>query len=195
MTLITSPQFDAKAAVNRIWWLTALRGAFSIALGLTAMFWPQITVSALFMIFGIFTIIDGVIALGIGLFGGRSAWGWSVFQGITGIVIGVLVLRYPQTVAALIVIIFAIWALVIGLIQVVLALRLRTADGGNWAWVLISGLIITGLGLYFLINPDTGAAVLAMVIGIVAVLGGVVLVFGAVQLRRHRDELVTLLES
>lgn len=191
MTILNTPAQDAEAAYQRLWWLTLTRGIFAIVLGLAAMFWPNITISVLFMLFGFFTIVDGVIALGIGLFGGRSAWGWTAFQGLLGIVVGVLVLRYPQTVANLVVVIIALWALAMGLFQIVISMRLR--DTNNWIWVLISGLITTALGIYFLINPDTGTKVLAIVLGIFALLTGVVLVFGAFKLKKYQSELVSLL--
>ncbi|HOC13331.1 MAG TPA: DUF308 domain-containing protein [Propionicimonas sp.] len=191
MSLIEPVSVAPEELVKRLWWLTLTRGIFAIALGLFALFVPGWTVSALFMLFGVFTLADGIVALGIGIFAPRTVWGSSVFQGIAGIVIGLLVLRYPQTVAAIVVVIFAIWALVIGLFQIVLAFRLR-ANGGHWLWVLVSGLVTAFLGIYFLVNPDTGVAVLAITIGIFALIAGAVLIFGAVQVRRFHDELKVL---
>lgn len=192
MTVIRTESSDQDGRTSNLWVLMLVRGIIAIALGATALFWPEITISVLFMIFGIFIIIDGVVALGIALFARRTAWGGSVFQGIAGIVIGVLVLRFPETAAALIVVLLALWALVIGLFQVVLALRLRGAGAGSWIWALVSGLVTTLLGLYLLINPQIGAQLLAMALGAFAILSGAVLVFGAFQLRRHRGEVVTV---
>lgn len=193
MTIVVTPA-AAGEQVRRLWWFTLTRGIFSLALGLAALFWPNLTVSALFALFGVFTIIDGLIALGIGLFGPQGPWGASIFQGIAGLVIGILVLRFPQTVAAFVVVLLALWALVIGLFQVALAFRLR-GTGRHWWWVLASGVITALLGLYFLINPATGVQVLAVTIGIFALLGGAVLVFGAFQIRQQQSELVRLLSE
>ncbi len=173
--------------------MTLLRGIVTLAMGLTALFWPSITISVLFGLFGFFAIVDGVIALVTGLFFRRSAWGWTVFQGIAGIVIGVLALRYPATVAAVIVIFFAFWALVVGLFQVATAFGLRGLGQRSWGWVLTSGLLTALLGLYFLINPDTGARFMAVTIGFFALIAGAVLVYGAIQLRRAKPELAALL--
>lgn len=182
-----------ESLANRLWWLTLLRGLVSVALGVLAIFWPGLTVSALFMLFGFFSILDGVIALGTGLIFRRTAWGWQVFQGITGIVIGVLALRYPQTLAAVIVIFFAMWALIIGLIGVATAFQLRSIGQRSWVWTLVWAIVTALLGLYFLVNPDTGAAFLAVTIGVFALIGGAVLVFGAIQLRRAKDDLIALM--
>ncbi len=184
-----------EALLNRLWWLTLTRGVVTLLLGLIALFWPALTVSALFVLFGFFSLVDGVIALGTGLVFRRTAWGWEVFQGIAGIVIGLLILRFPQTAAAVVVIFFAFWALVIGLFQVATAFRLRGEKQGSWGWVLASGVLTSALGLYFLVNPDTGAKVLAIVIGVFAVLGGLILIYGGLQLRRTISELAAQLSE
>ena len=182
-----------EALINRLWWLTLLRGIVTIVLGLAALLWPSLTIASLFGLFGVFSIIDGVIAIGTGLASRSSAWGWTVFQGIAGIVIGVLALRFPQTLAAVIVIFFAFWALVVGLFQVATAFGLRVVRQRSWGWVLVSGILTSALGLYFLVNPDTRAPFLAVTIGWFALLAGGVLVFGAFQLRRAKPEIAALL--
>ena len=184
MTIIASNSPELTEQVKRLWWLTLIRGIVTLGLGLAALFWPDLTVSALLWVFGIFSIVDGLIALGIGLFGRRGGWSGSIFQGIAGLVIGILLLRFPQTVAAVVVVLLALWALVIGLFQTALAFRLRATGTRTWWWVLASGLVTALFGLYFLINPATGVQVLAVTIGIFAALAGVVLVFGAFQLRK-----------
>ena len=184
---------NPEALIGRLWWLTLARGVVLLALGLVALFWPALTVSALFVLFGFFSILDGVIALGTGIVFRGTAWGWTVFQGIIGLVVGALVLRYPQTAAAVVVIFFAFWALAIGLFQVATAFRLRGLGQASWGWVLASGLLTSLLGLYFMVNPDSGATFLALTIGVFAIAAGAVLVYGAVQLRRARTELAALL--
>ena len=118
--------------------------------------------------------------------------GWTVFQGTAGIVIGVLVLRFLQALGAVIVIFFAFWALVVGLFQVATAFGLRAIGQRSWGWVLGWGILTSALGVYFLINPDTGATFLAVTIGWFALVAGGVVMFGAFQLRRAKSELAAL---
>ena len=182
-----------EALINRLWWLTLLRGVLTLALGLGALLLPAMTVALLFALFGFFSLLDGVVAVGTGLVFRRTAWGWTVFQGVAGIVIGLLALRYPQTLAAVIVIFFAFWALVIGLFQVATAFGLRGLGQPSWGWVLVSGALTSLLGLYFLINPDVGGIFLVVTVGWFALVAGAVLVYGAFQLRRAKPELAALL--
>lgn len=189
MMTTTSPE----TVVRRLWWLTLLRGLLSIALGLFAIFTPGVTLQAFFMVFGVFSIIDGVVALGSGIVFRGTSWGWTVFEGIAGILIGFIALVHPQTVGAIIVIFLAMWALVIGLFQVAIAWQLRGSGQRSWLWVLIAGVVTALLGVYFLVNPEVGAAFLTVTVGIFVLVAGIVLVYGAIQLRRNREELLQLL--
>jgi uncharacterized membrane protein HdeD (DUF308 family) len=182
-----------EAVVQRLWWLNLVRGVVSIALGLFAIFSPGLSIQAFFTVFGVFSILDGLLALGTGIFFRGTSWGWTLFQGGAGLLIGLLAVLRPQTIAAVIVVFLAMWALVIGLFQVAIALQLRSSAQGSWLWVVTSGAITSLLGLYFLVNPDTGAAFLAVTVGIFVLASGIVHVYGAVQLRRNRDELLQLL--
>lgn len=178
---------------KRLWWLTLLRGVISVALGLVAIFSPGLTAQGFFMLFGVFSIIDGVVALGTGIVFRGTSWGWTVFQGSAGVVIGFIALLRPNLVAAVIVVFLAMWALVIGLFQVALAWQLRGQGQRSWLWVVISGGATALLGVYFLVNPEVGAAFLTMTVGIFVLVIGVVMVFGALQLRRRPEDLLALM--
>lgn len=184
---------NPEALIRRLWWLTLARGVVMLALGLAALFWPAMTISALFILFGFFSILDGVIALGTGIVFRDTAWGWSVFQGIIGLVVGALILRHPQIAAEIVVVFFAFWALAIGMFQVVIAFRLRGLGQASWGWVLASGALTSLLGLYFMVNPDSGTTFLAITIGVFALIEGAVMVYGAVQLRRAGSDLAEML--
>lgn len=180
---------NPQLVAQRLWWLTLLRGLIFLGLGLFAIFAPNLTTQAFFQVFGFFSILDGVVALITGLAARRTGWGWNLVQGIAGILIGLIALFRPQAVAAVIVIFLAMWALVIGLFQIAMSMQVRGNGLRSWIWMLISGIVTTGLGLYFLVNPDVGAAFLTITVGIFMLLTAAVLIFGAIQLRRSQKEL------
>ena len=188
MTL-TSPE----SVVRRLWWLTLLRGAFSVVLGLVAIFAPGLTVQAFFVVFGIFSISDGLVGLITGLVLRGTRWGWTVFQGVAGLAIGLVAVLWPNVAAAVVVIVLAFWALAIGLFQIALAWQLRDRGQRAWLWLLVSGGVTALLGLYFLVNPAVAAAFLTVTVGVFVLAAGLALVFAGLQLRSHRDEIRQLL--
>lgn len=175
---------------RRLWWLTLLRGLLFLTLGLVAIFNPHITTQAFFVVFGFFSIVDGIVALITGLAARRTGWGWTTVQGIAGILIGLIAVFRPQAVAAVIVIFLAMWSLVIGLFQVAMSFQVRSTGLRSWIWILVSGVLTTLLGLYFLVNPEVGAAFLTITVGVFMLAVALVLILGAFQLRSTQKEFV-----
>ena len=48
---------------KEIWWMILVRGIFGVIFGIIALVWPGITVVALVFVFGIYSIVDGVVTL------------------------------------------------------------------------------------------------------------------------------------
>ena len=54
---------ETAAAIKRIWWVPVVRGVFLLILGGFMLANPLWSVTALVWIFGIFAIIDGIVAI------------------------------------------------------------------------------------------------------------------------------------
>jgi uncharacterized membrane protein HdeD (DUF308 family) len=59
MTNLDPMRMGTRLARN--WWTVALRGAIAIIFGLAALFWPDITLTALIFIFAAFVLVSGVL--------------------------------------------------------------------------------------------------------------------------------------
>lgn len=180
---------------SRLWLSLLVRGVLAIVVGVVALAWPGVTLNVLLMLFGLFTLVDGLVAVAAGLVVRRSAWGWVVFQGLVGVVIGLLALRFPQTAAAVVVIFFAAWALLAGLIEAYAALRFRRAGSEHWGWLLASAVLTLAFGLFFLINPLVGAQAVVVVVGFFAIVLGLVFTIGALRVRKLGMGSVLVVES
>jgi uncharacterized membrane protein HdeD (DUF308 family) len=132
--------------------------------------------------------VTGILSI-VSLFVDRSQWGWKLFVGILGILAGLVVLRDPLwsaiLVPAVLVIILAIQALIVGVIQLVHAF-----SGGGFGVALLGVLNII-FGLILLFNPLLGVIALPIVLGIFALIGGIALFFGSFRLH-HRTPAVPL---
>ena len=58
---------------------------------------------------------------------GMQGRGWTIFMGLLSIVAGIVVLVYPAISLATLAIVLGFWLLVFGIMEIVLALRLRQA--------------------------------------------------------------------
>lgn len=167
------------------WWLLLLRGLAGIVFGILALLWPGLTVMALLIVFGVYAILDGILALITG-FRRRSMderwWAWAL-DGILSIAIGLMALFWPAATALAFVIWIAAWAIVAGGFRIYAAIRLRREIEGEWALAL-SGVLLVIWGVLIVLVPAAGLLSLAWLIGIFALLIGVTMLVLAFRLRR-----------
>jgi uncharacterized membrane protein HdeD (DUF308 family) len=108
--------------------LFALLGVLSLIIGLYALRHVLITLLALGLLLGIFWVVSGVIELFNALqhrtMGSR---GWTALMGVLSIVAGLILLAYPGLSLLTLAILLSVWLLVLGLMEITLALRLRSA--------------------------------------------------------------------
>jgi len=156
------------------WWLLMLRGIAAVAFGILAFIWPGITLLALTYLFAAYALIDGVFALGAAIFGhtgGMVPRWWLAVVGIIGILAGLIAFAWPGMTALLLLLLIASWAIVIGALEIVGAIRFRKEIEGEW-WLIISGLLSIAFGVILFVQPGSGALALIWVIGIYAILAG-----------------------
>jgi uncharacterized membrane protein HdeD (DUF308 family) len=170
------------------WWLLLLRGIAAIAFGLLAFFWPGLTLLALVFMWGIYAIADGILALwaAIASKGGEIAprW-WLAVVGIAGILAGALAFVWPGMTALILLMFIASWAIVIGVLQMWGAIRLRKEIEGEWLLGL-SGLLSVAFGVIMFVQPGAGALAVVWLIGWFAILAGCVYIALAFQLKKHK---------
>jgi uncharacterized membrane protein HdeD (DUF308 family) len=170
------------------WWLLLLRGIAAIAFGLLAFLWPGLTLLTLVFLWGIYAIADGILALwaAIASKGGEIAprW-WLAVVGIAGILAGTLAFVWPGMTALVLLMFIASWAIVIGVLQIWGAIRLRKEIEGEWLLAL-SGVLSVAFGVIMFAQPGAGALAVVWLIGWFAILAGCVYIGLAFQLKKHK---------
>ena len=172
-------------ALARNWWLILLRGICAILFGVLAFIWPGITLLTLALLYGIFALIEGGLALAAAIMGGAPAprW-WLAVAGLLGIAVGILTIMMPGMTAIFLVLFIAAWAIVSGIMQIVGAIRLRKEIDNEWMLVA-AGAISVAFGVLVALQPVLGALSLVFVIGAYAIIYGIALVALAFRLRGH----------
>ena len=170
------------------WWLLLLRGIAAIAFGLLAFSWPGLTLLTLVLMWGIYAIADGILALwaAIASKGGEIAprW-WLAVVGIAGILAGALAFVWPGMTALVLLMFIASWAIVIGVLQIWGAIRLRKEIEGEWLLGL-SGVLSVAFGVIMFAQPGAGALAVVWLIGWFAIVAGCVYIGLAFQLKKHK---------
>ena len=136
-------------------------------------------------------LVDGVVGIyrGITGRGGSDPWWVDILIGLAGIVVGIWAMLFPGLTAIGLMYFIAAWWLFTGLMEIILAIRLRREIDNEWMLGL-SGLLSVVLGVIFLLFPGDGAISLVWVIGAFAIVFGAMLVVLALRLRGLRDRML-----
>jgi uncharacterized membrane protein HdeD (DUF308 family) len=131
--------------------------------------------------------VDGVLALWEAVSGGGSEiaprW-WLAVVGIVGILAGLVTFFWPGMTALVLLLFIATWAIIIGMLQIWGAIRLRNEIQGEWLLILI-GLLSVVFGIPLIAQPGAGALALVWLIGWFAILEGCIFVALAFRLKSH----------
>jgi uncharacterized membrane protein HdeD (DUF308 family) len=116
---------DDETGATRV--LLALLGVLSFIVGLYALRHVLVTIVTLALLLGIFWIVNGAVEVFTALTHRRMAGrGWTVFMGLLSVVAGVVVLIYPGISLTTLAVVLGFWLLVFGIMEIVLAFRLRS---------------------------------------------------------------------
>jgi uncharacterized membrane protein HdeD (DUF308 family) len=172
------------------WWVLFLRGLCAIALGVTAIAWPGILLWALVILFGVFSLIDGIAAMVLGFKGEAdgTVWWTMVIMGLLAVAAGVIALAWPAITIVILLAIIAASAIVRGVFEIIAAVRLRKELDDEWILAL-SGLLSILFGGLILYRPDAGLVAIVLLIGAYMIAIGVLAIALSLRLRRLQHKL------
>jgi uncharacterized membrane protein HdeD (DUF308 family) len=163
-------------ALTRSSRLLALEGVAAIVFGIVVLIWPGITLVGLLALFGAFALVSGALVLAAGLnllAHRRDDWVPFVLGGLAGIIVGAVTFLRPGITVLALVYLIAAWAIITGVFELVAAVDLHGETRGEW-WLTIAGLLSILFGALVAIRPGPGALAILWLIGIYAILAGVV---------------------
>jgi uncharacterized membrane protein HdeD (DUF308 family) len=180
---MTAPDV-VEGIMSGLWWAIALRAAAAILLGVIAIFMPGPTLAAIVIVFGIYAIVDGILAIIAAVRGFRRKERWwpMLLEGLVGIVAGAIAIFLPGIGALALTYLVAAWALVTGAFEIAAAIRLRKVMTGEWL-LLIAGVLSIVLAVLVALFPGTGALLLVWWLGAYAFAYGVVSLVLALRVR------------
>jgi len=166
------------------WWSMVVRGLVGISIGVITFLWPAITLASLVLLFGAYAILDGILAFAGATQAKRANQqsGALVFEGVAGLVAGIITIARPALAATMLVYIIAAWAILTGILEISAAVRLRQSIQGEWLLGFF-GLLSVAFGMAIAVTPALGALAIALWIGAYAFVSGIVLTILGLRLR------------
>jgi uncharacterized membrane protein HdeD (DUF308 family) len=133
-----------KTQVTKFRWALGLNGVLAIAVGVVIIAWPGISLDALTILFGAYSLATG----------------------------GVIVFVWPGISQLALLYVIAVYAIALGILTIAGAFWLPV-DGGDTALLFLSGLVAIAFGVVMFANPSDGALVLLSLIAAFALIVGI----------------------
>ena len=156
-----------------LWHLIA--GIIMSVLGIYLWFNPMLSLMALAVYLGIAFII-----VGLGYISASFSFssGWYLVVGILDLFVGILFVANIGITALTLPIIFAIWSMAVGGVQIFSSFQLKK-NGLPWSWSLTAGLLGLIFGFWILAYPAIGA------IAITGLMGAYILLYGIIEILEY----------
>jgi uncharacterized membrane protein HdeD (DUF308 family) len=160
---------------KRVAWITGLRALIMLLAGLYAVVFPVAALAVLVIAGGILLLIDGVLGVWSLTFGGVKTgnYWFDVVRNVLAIITGVLILLSPVLATLLTVWFFvyfvAIQAIIVGVMEMVIAVRERALYSKIWP-VLLSGALYVLFGIVLLFAPTASAVFFVIFGGVLMIL-------------------------
>lgn len=170
---------------NRTWF--SIFGILLIVLGGLAIAFPFVTTIATKIFLGWLFLIGGIVQI----FHAFSTKGWSEFfldllMGVLFLIAGVWLAFFPLTGIITLTIFLAAMFVAQGVIEIVMAFRIRPLDG--WGWMFLAGVVALAVGVLILFDlPSSAAWAIGLLVGINLLMTGLAYLLLPMMVSRAQD--------
>jgi uncharacterized membrane protein HdeD (DUF308 family) len=191
MTTNSVVEGPLQSLARRAWQTILLTGVMAVILGILILVWPDITLLAAGIIFGIYLVVTGVLQL-VAAFGAPAGTGMRVLSfiiGVLSIIVGVFCFRDELASILLLGLWIGIGWLFRGVALLVAAIS-EPGMPGRW-WQVLFGLVTAIAGVVLIVWPVRSVATLAMVAGIWLIILGIMEIIVAFGVRKEAGTAVS----
>jgi uncharacterized membrane protein HdeD (DUF308 family) len=171
---------EAQQAIKGVWYGLLLFGLLTLGLGVFLIVEPNETIKVLTVIVGIFLLVDGVLAIISSLVSAGDGRAMLAFVGALSAIAGIVLIKKPFETLVVFALIVGVWFVVAGVVRFVAAFAVPEGRAGFFFVAVIDVIA----GIVILSWPELTLSTLAVIIGIVLVIRGALLVYGAWHLLR-----------
>ncbi len=159
-------------------WVLIVNGLLAILFGGFALFATGELLLSISVYFGLLVLIGGVLLL-VGAYDRRrkqADYALMLAEGLITVILGALIMLYPGASLKIFFVFIGIWALMLGLFKIYIAIALVKAKEYR-SMFLIGGILMFGIGLLFLLDPAFVAGAILKIVGAIFIIMGMILVY------------------
>jgi uncharacterized membrane protein HdeD (DUF308 family) len=164
----------SRTQVTKMRWVLGLHGLASVVFGVMILAWPGLSVYALTIVFGAYTLATGIVEFGTAFTTqGKEERAWLILRGLLGITVGVLVFAWPGISALALLYVIGAYAVAFGALCIGASFRLPL-EGQDRASMILTGLVAIVFGIVIFAEPGAGALAMLGLIAAFALVTGII---------------------
>jgi uncharacterized membrane protein HdeD (DUF308 family) len=175
---------DMVARVSKHWgWVLAF-GIITLAIGIAALAWPGRTLLVVAVLFGVQLIVMGIFNFAAAIASDDLTGGTRVLRALVGVlslIIGLYAVRHILITLIALALLFGIFWIVSGAIELFMALSHR--EMSNRGWNAVIGVLSVLAGIIVLVYPGISLLALAVVISVWLILFGTMQIMFSLRIR------------
>ena len=147
--------YKTPGATLRCWWLFLLSGILLFIAGCGVIRYPVGTYASIALLLGVVVVAVGVAHIYFAVANSKilPKRPWHLILGIVDLIIGILLLTYPDITMAVLPPLVGIWFLIRGASLLVYAFTIRRLHGSSWGWFLAGGILIAIFAGFIMYYP------------------------------------------
>jgi len=148
---------------KQLLWTLGILGLALFVVGIVSVTAPNMTVPTLMLYFGVMLLIVGGVQGAVCLMMRKklSYWPWLLFVAVTFAITGYYMIKNANIAAGKFTTIMAGWAILVGIIQLIVALTNKSAR----VFLISMGAISIFFGVLIFMNPFTGTNTIQFIVG------------------------------
>jgi uncharacterized membrane protein HdeD (DUF308 family) len=167
------------------WWLLAINGIIAILIGILLIFFSKDILETLVKIVGFVVLAGGIILLIASIYYLKKdkSVAMMMIEAVLSITIGMIILLFPQGTLKWFLILVGVWAIIVGIFQLVILVNIRKTLF-NKNLILLNGLLTIALGVFMMLYPVEFASAVAKILGIASALFGIIMIYLGFSVRK-----------
>lgn len=172
---------------TELWWVGLVEGIVAILFGIAALFWPGLTLVTLVTLFSVYVLVWGIAEIIYGLSSiGKGTWFLPLIFGVFSLGVGVYLVRHPQVTFATFILLIGFTFIVRGIVDIVGAF-LNGQLATSRVLSIVVGLIAVIAGIVVLKQPVASGVAFVWILGLFALIYGPITIALSYDIKKLND--------
>ena len=184
-------------SVIKNWWLFLLTGILLIIGSVWVFFTPVDSYVTLAWLFSVLVLANGIsyVYFSISNHKELEGWGWYLAGGVFEIIIGIILISYPDLSLLVLPIFVGFWFMFRGAQIIGASLDLKKYGFLDWGWIMLFGIALTIMSFFMILDPLFGFFNIVYLTSIALLLFGVANIMISLKLKVIKSKTIDKVEE